>query len=334
MSQQPSDERGPITAEYDPFARGPFPVAVRTIHALDEARDRLFPCEVWYPAAARPEPHSLILFSHGSARGARRMASALCTHLASHGYAVAALDHSEVVAPELAPRAGESPEEKAARVEALIGSRVPDLRFLLDLLLETPALGPEASLDASRVGAVGYSLGGWTVLAAAEVEERIRAVVALAPAGSSQPRPGIAPVKLAFDWGRDVPTLYLVAENDTMTLLSGEEELFARTPATKRMVVLRRADHLHFLDAVEEEHELVRTMPWPAELAWIPKEMRPISELSSGEAARRFVRGLTLCHFDAFLRSREEARRLWAGDLEAELAARGVEAKVQEGPGA
>jgi dienelactone hydrolase len=332
MSQQPSDERGPITAEYDPFARGPFPVAVRTFDALDEARDRRFPCEVWYPTAARPETHPLILFSHGSARGARRMASALCTHLASHGYAVAALDHSEVVAPELAPRAGESPEEKAARVEALIGSRVPDLRFLLDHLLGTP--WPEASLDASRVGAVGYSLGGWTVLAAAEVETRIRAVVALAPAGSSQPRPGIAPVKLAFDWGRDVPTLYLVAENDTMTPLSGEQELFERTPATKRMVVLRRADHLHFLDAVEEEHELVRTMPWPAELAWIPKEMRPISELSSGEAARRFVRGLTLCHFDAFLRSRDEARALLAGGLEGELAAQGVEARVHEGPGA
>src|SRR6202158_560722 len=41
------------TDEYDPFARGRFPVGVRTIQALDTVRNRLFPCEVWYPAAAQ-----------------------------------------------------------------------------------------------------------------------------------------------------------------------------------------------------------------------------------------------------------------------------------------
>jgi hypothetical protein len=32
------------------------------------------------------------------------------------------------------------------------------------------------------------------------------------------------------------------------------------------------------------------------------KEMRPITELSSGEQAHLWVRGLTLAHMDAFLR--------------------------------
>src|SRR5689334_16488731 len=40
-------------AAYDPFARGPYPVGVRTLSARDASRDRVFPCEVWYPAAAR-----------------------------------------------------------------------------------------------------------------------------------------------------------------------------------------------------------------------------------------------------------------------------------------
>src|SRR5438046_3078652 len=40
------------TDAYDPFVRGPYPVGVRTIEVLDTVRDRLFPCEVWYPAAA------------------------------------------------------------------------------------------------------------------------------------------------------------------------------------------------------------------------------------------------------------------------------------------
>src|SRR5712691_5375585 len=53
-TKQPSTQRPSTrTGEYDPFARGRFPVGVRTIQALDTVRDRLFPCEIWYPAAAQ-----------------------------------------------------------------------------------------------------------------------------------------------------------------------------------------------------------------------------------------------------------------------------------------
>src|SRR5437867_12299485 len=45
--------------EYDPFVRGRFPVGVRTIQALDKVRDRLFPCEIWYPAAAQHAGHDI-----------------------------------------------------------------------------------------------------------------------------------------------------------------------------------------------------------------------------------------------------------------------------------
>jgi dienelactone hydrolase len=343
--------------EYDPFVRGRFPVGVRTVQALDTERDRLFPCEIWYPAAARhagqdiapgsrdfftvpsadtprsqlavrdaaalPGTHPLIIFSHPSG-GHRRGATFLCTHLSSHGYVVAALDHSEVVAAELARRDGETGAQKTARVEAVIANRVPDIRFLLAHLLSGAASGPDIRLDPARIGIVGHSLGGWTALATVAVEPRIGAVVPLAPGGSSRPKPGILRVTLTFLWGRDVPTLYLVAEDDISLPLSGMYELFERTPGTKQMVVLRRADHLHFMDNVEEAHETVRTTPWTGELAWIPKEMRPIAELCSGEQAHVFARGLALCHLDATLRRQEEARRFLAGDLEAELAARGV----------
>jgi dienelactone hydrolase len=331
---------------------------VRTIQALDMVRDRLFPCEIWYPAAAQyagqdiapetqdvftvpprdtqrsqmavrnaaaqPGTYPLIIFSHHSG-GHRRAATFLCTHLSSHGYVVAALDHFEVVAVELARREGETDEQKAARAEAWIANRVPDIRFLLDHLLSSAAWDSEANLDPTQIGVVGHSFGGWTALAATEVEWRIRSVVGLAPGGSSQPKPGIIPAKLTFTWGRDVPTLYLVAENDTPLPLAGMYELFERTPARKQMIILRRADHLHFMDNVEQEHEAFRTMPFTGEAAWIPKEMRPIAELCSGEQAHLFVRGLTLCHMDAILRRKEEAQRFLLGDLEAELAVHGVD---------
>jgi len=300
-----------MSGVYDPFLQGPFPVNVRTFDALDRARNRVFPCEVWSPADAGNYP--LILYSHHSG-GHRRAATFLCTHLCSHGYVVAALDHSEVVAPELMRNPGEAPEQAAARAEAVIASRVPDLRFLLDQM---------ASSD--PIGIVGHSLGGWTVLATPDVEPRIRAVVALAPAGASNPRPGILRAKLPFHWGRDVPTLFLVAENDVCLPLDGMFEVFERTPATKQMVILRRADHMHFMDDVEKWHEAARNMPATGVLAWIPKEMRPITELCSGEQSHLFVRGLTLSQVDAVLKGKEDAQRFLAGDIEAELAARGVE---------
>jgi predicted dienelactone hydrolase len=344
---------------YDPFARGPFPVGVRGFHVRDGARGRLFPCEIWYPAASRhagqdtaeetrdvftvpgrdarrgqsavrdaaaePGRRPLVVYSHPG--GFHRLAATfLRTHLASHGYVVAAMDHSEVAAPKLARRQNETAAQKAARVEGTIASRVPDVSFLLDCLQGGAALPAGVGLDPDRIAMVGHSFGGWTALAAPEVDSRVRAVVAQARGGASNPMPGVLPLKLDFRWTRDVPTLYLAAGHDTPLPLAGMIELFERTPATKQMFILRNADHAHFLDAVEEEHERVRAMAFGGELAWIPKAMRPAAELCSGEEAHLFTRGLTLCHLDAYLAGREGAREFLRGDVEAELAARGVDA--------
>jgi len=278
-------------------------------------------------ATAHPGTYPLIIFSHASGHH-RRGATFLCTHLSSHGYVVAALDHFEVAAA-LGPREGETEAQRTVRVEAVIANRVPDIRFLLDYLFTTNAWHSDAVLDSARIGIVGHSFGGWTALAAPDVERRIKAIVALAPAGSSRRKPGILPVTLGFRWGGDVPALYLVAENDVWLPLAGMYELFERTPATKQLIILRRADHVHFMDDVEEVHETVRTMPpLTTELAWLPKEMRPIAELCSGEQAHVFARGLTLCHMDSVLRRQEQARRFLADDVEAELAKRGIAVMV------
>ena len=53
--------------------------------------------------------------------------------------------------------------------------------------------------------------------------------------------------------------------------------------------------------------------------------MRPINELTSGDEAHMFVRGLTLAHFDAVLRQLQAADEFLSGDVETELASRGVE---------
>ncbi|HEX7794740.1 MAG TPA: alpha/beta fold hydrolase, partial [Vicinamibacterales bacterium] len=230
--------------------------------------------------------------------------------MASHGYVVAGLNHSELVAPELAARGGETPEQRAAGAEAIIESRVPDIQFLLDYVLT------RAKLEPAPVGIVGHSFGGWTALASLDTVLQIRAVVALAPAGSSNTRLEILPAKLAFKWGRDVPTLILAAENDVCVPIDGVYEIFKRVPAAKRMVILRGADHMHFMNNIERLHEAVRTSP-PSipELDYLQKEMRPIAELCTAEQSHLFVRALTVAQFDAVLKHDNDARRFLADDI-------------------
>jgi predicted dienelactone hydrolase len=121
-------------------------------------------------------PGVLILFSHFSG-GSKTASSFLCEHLASHGYAVAALDHSDHTLPR--PSDSTDPAVKSARLAALIEARVPDIQFLLEVVGKA----------GQRIGIAGHSFGGWTALAAPTAMSEIEAVSSGA-CGSFQPAPG------------------------------------------------------------------------------------------------------------------------------------------------
>lgn len=348
---------------YDPFTRGQFPVGVRTVQLTDPARrNRLLPTEIWYPATdtyagqdvaeatrdtydliagfpavwqhavrdagLRPGTYPLVAFSHGFG-GHRRQSTFLCTHLASHGYVVAAPDHTgntvtDILQMVMALQLGNPMPDPDATVKEFIALRPADIQFMIDGVLNG-AGGVAAAIDADRVGMSGHSFGGWTTLAVAARDHRIRAALPLAPAGGSSSLPvDLLKQSLQFDWGRDVPTLFLVADRDSLLPIAGMHELFEKTRGTKRMVVLKQADHMHFCDRVEEVHELFRMMPPPGDFERIAKTVPPISELCSGEQAYLFVRGLGLAHMDACLKGNTSAARLLGGDLTAALGARGV----------
>ena len=302
---------------YDPFVAGPFPVAERSGQLIDRARgNRELPFAVWFPkAGAGISP--LVLYSHAS-YGHGRQSAFLATHLASHGYIVAAADHTGNTATDFAERArrlaagdiqARTAEEAEEYLRHIIADRVPDLRALLDHILSGAVSEIAGRIDRARIGLAGWSFGGWAVLATPEADDRIRAVVALAPAGNSKPLPGIIPATLTFEWKRDVPTLFLVAERDRFTPLAGQYELLERSRSSKRMFILRGADHEHFGDRIDE-----------------PGACPP-------EHAHLFARGLALAHFDAVLRGDDAARAFLRGDPVAALRERGVDAAYAESLG-
>jgi pimeloyl-ACP methyl ester carboxylesterase len=340
---------------------------VRTFDATDSSRNRLLPIEVWYPAtdaqrgrdvaegsrdcyellpgfpavtqdavrdaAPRSGSYPLVLFSHGFG-GHRRQSTFLCTHLASHGYVVAAVDHTgntvvDVMQMMLEAQSGATGLEALDSLPRFIDARPADVAFMLDQLLADAVPEVAALIDPTRIGMAGHSFGGWTTLMVAARERRVRAALPLAPAGGPIPALPNNPLvdALDFDWGRDVPTLYLVAERDSLLPLPGMHTLLEQTQGSKRMAVLKNADHMHFCDRIEEIHELFRMMPPPGAFAEMAKQVRPIGELAPAEHGYLFVRGLGLAHMDAALKQDAGANELLA-NAGAALAARGVAADV------
>jgi predicted dienelactone hydrolase len=99
--------------------------------------------------------HPLVLLSHGTGGSAIQMMW-LGYYLASRGYIVAAVNHHGNTAAE---------KQLAAQGFLLYWERARDLSAVLDKLLTDPLFGPR--IDRQRIGAAGFSLGGYTVIAIA-----------------------------------------------------------------------------------------------------------------------------------------------------------------------
>lgn len=360
-------------SKYDPFERGPVPVGVKTLEWTDAARDRTLPVELWYPptdayhgqdrddatrdryktlpfapevaqdavrdAAIRDGERPLIVFSHGFG-GERRQTTHLCTHWASHGYLVAAMDHVGNTTADMLAMATAPPSDPEAMIGRFVSDRPADARFVIDSLLAGAA---GVRVDAERIGMSGHSFGGWTTLETVRSDRRIRAALPLAPAGGRSPLtpPGIAndlADSLNLDWDHEVPTLFLVAQLDTVLPLDGMRELITRTPQPRTCVTLLEADHFHFCDRVEETHDLFKQMGAmmaggdslqnAADMKAVIDRMKPSSELCPGDHAYALLRGLGLAHMDAHLSRDEDAIAFLDQDLKSVMAARGVAVEI------
>jgi len=239
--------------------------------ALDNGRK----VAVWYPAAGAEQPSAqarankgfassvaadappapcprvpLVLFSHGLG-GCALQSTFVTEELARHGYVVAAPDHADAVCAigtdELKfgnMRTDKSlldPQSWNDRSE--IG-RLNDLRTVIRLVANDPQLARIA--DTTRIGAVGHSLGGYTVLGMAGgwpawKTPAVKAVLVFSPYVA----PFIAQGALAR---LAVPVMYQGAVLDWgMTpSLEGPNGAYAMTAPPKFLVKLNGGTHLEW----------------------------------------------------------------------------------------
>lgn len=354
---------------YSPFARGRHPVGVKSTEIKYQNGERSVPLEYWYPAldtyagkdidpvqqdkyAMAPGfPENLqsavrnaeaintqlplIIFSHGFA-GHRRQTTHLCTHLASHGYLVVAPDHVGNTLMDIMGLVGQMQKKGFASMATLFQSfkdnRPKDASQCINEAL-SGKLG--LKVDPDRIGICGHSFGGWTSLATTLADERISAIVPLAPAGGQSSHS----IANGFDFSLDemkfskpVPCLYLVADQDTLLPLDSMHDLYHKTPEPKRMIILKDSDHFHFCDNVEFIHDMMTKMGSGLfggnNDTGVLSKMKKSSELCSGKDAYAFVQGSTLAHMDAHVLKKSQAKEFLEKDLLSALENKNI--RIQE----
>jgi predicted dienelactone hydrolase len=201
----------------------------------------------------------------------RFLDTTVAAELASHGYAVVAVDHTyEALAVEfpdgrvITPAPALAGELSPQVMKAAVDCRVTDLRFVLDQLRllarggnpdsggRTLPAGLGAALDLSSVGVFGHSLGGTAAAEAMRLDRRIGAGAVLeGPLGYGPDGPELfAPVTrtglrrpflLAGSW-------YTPELPFTHTHVPAWQALWKNSPGWKRDLWTTRARHQSYSD--------------------------------------------------------------------------------------
>lgn len=197
-----------LTPNYAPLSpTGSYKVKHEVVKLIDQNRidtlskdnnHRLFNLEIWYPEA-QYEKFPIIIYSHGGISHARSHQS-LFYELASHGYVLVSVDHTyhslsvhtldddilrinrTYLNQLLTENAQKNPKESYAYYQEWMELRTKDLIFAIDRIIELTEHHPDAifqSVDVTKIGVMGHSLGGSAAMCLGNLRDDINAIIAL-----------------------------------------------------------------------------------------------------------------------------------------------------------
>lgn len=193
------------------------------------------------PAAAAA-PFPLVVFSHCH-ECVRFSSFSIAERLASHGFAVAAVDHVGNTLYDAQAGTG------VPLSSEFLAVRATDVARVLDVLLDpgAPELSPElvGRFDPARVGAMGHSFGAVTTGRVLQDDDRVRAGVVIAAPVQNPLLPGVALAEIAE------PMLMMLAQEDNSILEVGNNLLrsnFEQANPPVWLVEFADAGHWSFSD--------------------------------------------------------------------------------------
>jgi pimeloyl-ACP methyl ester carboxylesterase len=213
---------------------------------------------VWRPDGGPSTAAPIIVFSHGF-HGCATQSRFLMTAFAAAGYMVVAPNHRDATCNGGGARWISPPERQFGQPgtwdEASFRDRADDIRHLVAALQADPTWRDR--IDWQRLGLVGHSLGGYTVLGLAGAWpdwklDGVKAVLALSP----YVQPFLLRHSLA---GLAAPVMYQGGTLDfgITPFLGKPMGAYDQSPSPKYYVELRRAGHLAWTDLGDVDHAAI-----------------------------------------------------------------------------
>lgn len=235
--------------------RGPHPVATTEMEFVDSTREtaangdapriasRTFPTTLWYPADDSGDS-PLLIHSHGFVSQRADMAY-VAELLASHGYVVAAANYPLT--------AGGTPGGPNAND---LVNQPGDVSFLIDSLLQLdgadrPFMG---EIDRSRIGLMGYSLGGITT-SLATYHPRLRDHRVAAAVSVAGPSAGLME---EFYRTSDVPFMMIAGTSDALIDFEYNAAIIPQRVRNSVLIEIDGGTHLGFGAVAEPWMRLMR----------------------------------------------------------------------------
>ena len=186
--------------------------------------------------------------------------------LLAAGYAVLALDaqcHGDRIAEnDFAPvNHYQNPDVEGMQRKGYFSQQEIYIQTTRDYRRAIDYLESRTDIDDTRIGMLGYSMGGAQTFLLTGVDHRIRASVSCcAPADTSKFSP-IAPQNFAATIG-DRPFLMIMGRADTMCPVSSAQGVLDLIPSTTKQLVFLEADHRLPVDYV------------PQAVAWLTEHLK------------------------------------------------------------